>query len=484
MSNTSAYTSHLIDNLLSISKTARSAREACSVGNGATAGVRIDELKRTIHLVSQLLAATQLADSPPAQQTSSPNYSGVSSNASHSPPQVSSMQHDPNSMNISYHNDPSAMDVQGTLDAGEGSRKRCASSLAGDRAMKAMKMEPVDDTSLQISANSVNAVHLQQQTSPIYPSMPPSFSSSNPPSRPPSRPSSASMTRQQGFVLQQQQPQHPFNFPPLDLSITSMHPDFAAVTTRSSATTTPIHTTGPSFPSPSATRIPWSDGSATFPSRQHQHTTSGSSLASAGINVPGLGPAIPFTAPGAFGTAPTPPQRSSTGMNGVSISPTSSRPVGRLSRSGSMTSGAGNGQFTFNIPDVDPYGLNYTKQAADPSAPQSPVSSPEDEYDWEQGFESDLGGDQSQSHSPLGSNGNRGRSGGEGSSNGRSDHQNQQLPSQSPGEPSGGTTSSHGNEVPQEYRAEVDRVFFDFLSSICSNCKPFLMSSPSIPSEI
>lgn len=396
------------------------------------------------------------------------------------------MQHDPHSMNMSYHNDPSAMDVQGTLDAGEGSRKRCAPSLAGDRAMKAMKMEPVDDIPLQISTNSVNAVHLQQQTSPIYPSMPPSFSSSNPPSRPPSRPSSASMsTRQQGFVLQQQQPQHSFNFSPLDLSTTPMHPDFAAVTTRSSATTTPIHATGPSFSSPPATRMPWSDGPATFPSRQHQHTNSGSSLVSAGINIPGLGPAIPFTAPGAFGTAPTPPQRSGTGMNGVSISPTASRPVGRLSRSGSMTSGAGSGQFTFNLPDVvpqDPYGLNYTKQAADPSAPQSPASSPEDEYDWEQGFESDIGGDQSQSHSPPGSNGNRGRSGGEGSSNGRCNHHNQQLASHSPGEPSGGTSSSHGNEVPQEYRAEVDRVFFDFLSSICSNRKP-LCHRCLIPSE-
>lgn len=458
------------------------------MGNGATAGVRIDELKRTIQLVSQLLAATQLADSPPAQHSSSPNYSGVNSNGSHSPPQISGLQHDPHSMNISYHNDPGAMDVQGTLDAGDGSRKRCASSLAGDRAMKAMKMEPIDDLPLQIAANTVNAVHLQQQTSPIYPSMPPSFSSSNPPSRPPSRPSSAGITaRQQNFgqVLQQQQSQHSFNFPPLDLSTASMHPDYAAVTTRSSATTTPTHTTGPPFPSPSATRMPWSDGPATFPSRQHQHTNSGSSLANAGINIPGLGPAsaaIPFTAPGAFGTAPTPQQRPGTGMNGVSISPTASRPVGRLSRSGSMTGGAGNGQFAYNLPDVvpqDPYGLNYTKQAADPSAPQSPASSPEDEYDWEQGFESDMGGDQSQSHSPPGSNGNRGRSGGEGSSNGRSDHHNQHLPSQSPGEHSGGTSSSHGNEVPQEYRTEVDRVFFDFLSSICSNRKSFLKASLS-----
>lgn len=33
----------------------------------------------------------------------------------------------------------------------------------------------------------------------------------------------------------------------------------------------------------------------------------------------------------------------------------------------------------------------------------------------------------------------------------------------------GGSSSSHGNEVPQEYRSEVERIFFDFLDSICSN---------------
>lgn len=28
-----------------------------------------------------------------------------------------------------------------------------------------------------------------------------------------------------------------------------------------------------------------------------------------------------------------------------------------------------------------------------------------------------------------------------------------------------------GNEVPQEYRSEVDRIFFEFLEAICSNCE-------------
>jgi hypothetical protein len=35
----------------------------------------------------------------------------------------------------------------------------------------------------------------------------------------------------------------------------------------------------------------------------------------------------------------------------------------------------------------------------------------------------------------------------------------------------GANGSNHSNEVPQEYRAEVDRIFFDFLNRICSNCQ-------------
>lgn len=33
----------------------------------------------------------------------------------------------------------------------------------------------------------------------------------------------------------------------------------------------------------------------------------------------------------------------------------------------------------------------------------------------------------------------------------------------------GGGPSGHGNEVPQEYRSEVERIFFEFLNTICSN---------------
>lgn len=375
--------------------------------------------------------------------------------------------------------DPSAMDVQGTLDLGDGSRKRCASSMAGDRALKTMKLEPQDDAPLHITPTTANPLHIH---SPTYPTMPP-FLPSDPPSAPPSRPSSTTGLRtHHSFNPVQQQQQYSFNFPEMDLTspTTLQQTDFTALT-RGSSSTTPTHTVGPPLPSPSLTRMPWSDGPATFPSRQHQHSASGSSLSGNGVNLPGLGPSSasipPFTAPGAFGAAPPPPlsqQRPGTNMNGVPISPTTSRPVGRLSRSGSMTGNAGN-PFAFGLPEVVPqdnYGISYNRPSTAISAPQSPASSPEEEYDWE-GFESDMGGDQSQSHSPSAS-GMRGRSNGDGTGSGgrpSTGHHNHALPSQSSGDNAGGTSSSHGNEVPQEYRSEVDRVFFEFLSSTCSNCE-------------
>lgn len=45
-------------------------------------------------------------------------------------------------------------------------------------------------------------------------------------------------------------------------------------------------------------------------------------------------------------------------------------------------------------------------------------------------------------------------------------------------------SAAHNNEIPQEYRPEVERIFFDFLNKICSNrecrekiaCPPWLLS--------
>lgn len=363
------------------------------------------------------------------------------------------------------------MDMQGIVDSGEGSRKRCASSMSGDRVIKAMKLEPQDDVPLHMGTSSANPLQLHAST---YPSMPP-FMPSNPPSAPPSRPSSAAGLPRHPFnPVLQQQPQS-FSFQTLDLTSPTPlhHPDYTGLP-HGSASTTPTRTAGPTFPSAPVTRASWSDGSTTFPHRQHQHTTSGSSLNS-GINLHGLGPSsapIPFTTPGTFGSAPgnqLSQQRPANGMNGVSISPTANRPLGRLSRSGSMNDSPSN-QFAFGLSEVvqqDPYGMSYTRPTTAISTPQSPVSSPGEEYDYDQAFGSEAG-DQSQSHSPAGQ---RGRSGTDGGSRPTAGHHKHHLPSQSSTENIAQTSGGHGNEVPQEYRSEVDRVFFEFLEATCSNCQ-------------
>ncbi|KIM87209.1 hypothetical protein PILCRDRAFT_303842 [Piloderma croceum F 1598] len=452
--------------LANISKTAHSARESCIMGNGATAEVRVDELRRTIALVSDLIAATHLVDSPPSHKRS-PNYSGVSSNASLSPGEMGSINdhHSRNPSSFSHYSTPNELGVM-DIDSGDGSRKRCASSIPGDRVIKAMKLEPQDDVPLHMNSNSANSLHHHGST---YPSMPP-FIPSNPPSAPPSRPSSpAGLPSHHTFNPVLQPPPQSFNFQ--DMNSTSSH--FTGHSRGPSSTSTQkAGTAGPPFPSPSVTRMSWSDGPATFPHRQHQHTASGSSLNN-GVNLRGLGPSsasIPFTAPGAFGSPPAPQisqQRQGTGMNGVSTSPAASAPLGRVSRSGSVNGSASN-PFAFGLPDVltqDTYGLNYARPKTAISRPQTPVSSPEEEYDYDQAFGLDSG-DHSQSHSPSGQ---RGRSGTDGGGRPTTGHHNHQLPSQPSMENMAQTSSGHGNDVPLEYRSEVDRVFFEFLESICSN---------------
>jgi len=361
------------------------------------------------------------------------------------------------------------MDMQGVLDTGDGSRKRCASSIPADRAIKAMKMEPQDDVPLHVNQGKANALHLHAPLT--YSSMLP-YVPSNPPSSPPSRPSSPAGLPAHHHTFNpilQQQPQS-FNFQDLEHSSSTLqHHDFTGHSRGSSIT--PTHTAATAgFPSPSIGRLSWSDGHATFPNRQHQHTPSGSSLN--GINIHGLGPtsaSIPFT-PGIFGSGPALPlsQRPGAVMNGVSISPTASRPLGRLSRSGSVNGSASN-PFAFGLPEVlpqDPYALNYTRPTTAISTPQTPVSSPEEDYDYDPAFESDAG-DQSQSQSPSAK---RGRSGTDSGGRPTTGHHNHHLASQSSTENFAQTSNGHGNEVPLEYRSEVDRVFFEFLESICSNC--------------
>lgn len=449
----------------SISKQATSARDACAVGNGNAAELRIDELKRTIALVADLLAATKLADSPP--HNTPPSYSAMNSSANHSHTELGSgnMRQEHHVIALpAYTSHLAHKDMQGVLDSGDGSRKRCASSMAGDRVIKSMKLEPQEDVPLHIPQTSASTLHLHQSTS--YPTMPP-FIPSNPSSSSPSRPVSPVGLSSHTFPPVLQPQPHAFTYGDLDLTSSAA----LSQSEYSSTSSTPTHT-APVFPPPPVNRMSWSDGPATF--QRHHHTSSGSSL----VGLHGLGlssSAIPFTAPGAFGSAPNAhlsQQRAGNGTNGVPISPSSSRPIGRLSRSGSVSGGSGN-PFAFNHPEhhtQEPYASSYARSTTTISAPETPVSSPEAEQ-----YESDMTGDYPRSQSPSGTSASRGRSDSQADMNRPSTgHHSHNLTSQSSPDGPGSASSTNGNEVPQEYRSEVDRIFFEFLGSICSNCEFFL----------
>ncbi|KAG8217867.1 hypothetical protein J3R82DRAFT_6033 [Butyriboletus roseoflavus] len=433
---------HLIvvgDMLKNIAHTAQSASAACSLGQGLEANARIDELKKTIALVSDLIAATQITDTPPNPQRSpSRRFSALSIPASTAPvsspirhPTVSTVQGTEQTLLYfsSGHADLPPLDSQSISDTSDLSRKRCASSIPGDRAIKALKMEPQED-----------ALHIMSQLVTNPSSFPPAtvpslvpFVPSNPPAEPDPLPtSSAGLSHSALSVLS-----HQLSAPGMAFSIPA---------TSAPATSADFISTSRHFPTP--VRTSWSDGTtATIPQRTHQHSHSGSSLTT-GISfqsIPststGLSP-LPFSSTGTFATASS--QSRPITVGGAGISP----PIGRVSRSGSFTN---NNSFAFGLPDVPPVAetLDFLQPSLSPSMVKQAAHSPASSQEGENDLDSD-GGDYSHSHSPESSSGN-----------------NLRISPQS--HVQNLIASNHANEVPQEYRAEVDRIFFEFLNNICSN---------------
>ncbi|KAI6045711.1 hypothetical protein EDC04DRAFT_2558950 [Pisolithus marmoratus] len=374
------------DILKTIAQTAQSASAACSLGQGFEAEARIDELKKTINMVSDLIAATQIADPPSIPRTSPPRrysgYSVVGSKCSTSPPARNPVVSGPQDVGqpVMQFSSPAGSQESGPLDVlsnGDGSdqsRKRCASSMAGDRVQKALKREPQEDTS----------VHFFTPTTAIGPS--------------------------------------------------------------------------------------WSEGVTTVPQRTHQHTVSGSSFSNVANFHPipstsaSLGPIV-FSSTASFSTSPT-QARPLAAASGISP------PVGRVSRSGSFTNNYGN-NFAFGLPEVPPVSgaLDFLKpHSLPPAAPVQGAHSPASSQEGENENDSDIADPaSSQSLSPESPNGTGLRSTAQASRpantlNGRPGTlaSRQSMENVPP-------ATSHGNEVPQEYRAEVDRIFFEFLNNICSN---------------
>ena len=459
----------------SIAKTAQFASTACSMGQGLEANARIDELKKTIALVSDLFAATQITDPPPTSRKSSPKrfstISGLSipgSTAGLSPPirlPAVTVVQDTGQALLHFSSgraDLNAVDSQCISDTSDLSRKRCASSTAGDRVIKALKMEPQEDH-LHIMPQPTASSSFPPTT---VASMVP-FIQPNPPPEAASRPPSSAGLPHNAFNDLSHRPTTP-SVP--GIGFTSAPTTSADFISSSPLPTTVVHPGH--FPPP--VRTSWPDGTATIPSRTHQHSLSGNSLAT-GISfqsIPSTStglPPLPFSSTGTFATASS--QSRPITVGGAGISP----PIGRVSRSGSFTN---NNAFAFGLPEVPSVNgaLDFlqpslstlpTKQAA-----HSPTSSQEGEND----FDSD-GGDYSQSQSPESSSGNNSRTSTHPQVS-RPIHNNRSSVLLTQNSTENLTTSNHANEVPQEYRAEVDRIFFEFLNNVCSNRKHTCESFP------
>jgi hypothetical protein len=456
------------------------AREACAVGHNSEAGLKIEKLMQLLSLATNLVAATPSLDHSVAGglPDGSPN-NGYSTAGSNSSSRVSPPIALPPGLVLPFQSDPSLARVSSvgsmkvdTADLGNHeSRKRCASSvpIGDDRANKAPKREPLDDIiplaqhtppsanhtpPLLQSGNIFQSQQQQQHTaaSVVDPRTVTVFSSSNILSQPPSRPPSPSKLIE-GFSLVQQQPSQ-FSSP----SKTPPQSDF------DSNSSTPTATVS-SFSTGLSNRASWSDGPPSMlPQRQHPHSRSSSSL----VDLHGLG--IPSYNPPTFGPSAMQPSQHSGVNTGGSISP----PLGRVSRTGSVSNGFVS-PFAFGFSDV-------TAAAAVAAAGVTPLGRPPpsvappttvEAYDYSKSRPStatiarrnsdteedyyDDSSDDEDGSSPS-SRGYRSRPS---TSHGGSS-----------GQHSGADTngsSHHRDDVPQEYREEVDRVFFEFMNKICSN---------------
>ena len=470
------------DLVCSIMQTANSARQACSMGQGLTAGVKIDELKKTIALVSELIAATRLVDgpSPPRESVSPQRQGGSPSHPSTAGPGVS----------LSLRSvDPHGHEIANVVDLTE-SRKRCASSMAGDRVIKALKLEPQEDLSLHPHFSFPSPGNVLPPD-PMDPHSMPSYSSSSP-SAPSSRPaSSAGLSLHHMYPPQQISHSMSLNFAPPPLNLSSAPPrqsmDYSPPQSAPPSHASHIQGHMPGFGHPPDASGSWTSTASVFPHQRHHHSMSGTSLSNGlGVNdlIMGSAPSFPSGTP----FASSPPLQPVPSSSASAINPSLRQDVTRLSRSSSVSNPSGD-PFAFSLPDV-PLDDRMDYRPSRGSRPSTAVSqSPggSSEYDNDD-RDSDAGGEPSQSP-PSRSGTFRGRMGSldngpAGSPYQRpSTSQRRSLASRPSMENFSAMSSlGHGNEVPSEYRAEVDRIFFDFLNKICSNREYGVFLAPS-PSE-
>ena len=200
--------------------------------------------------------------------------------------------------------------------ASDQSRKRCASELEEHRTVKSMKREPQDDMPLSLPINEVNhlpaaATAFAVPPTVVFPVIQPltsTMSQSGPLSRPPTPPS-VFPTHNSFTIIKQQTP------------LTATFPTFVAGSTSGSSTSLPPPTNvlPPTFP---PLHSSWSDPTT--------RRLSVGSVTGPLVNQPPLPAAHSNTASPSI-PLPTLPQSTT-----VPVKPTTSSPIGRMSRSGSM----------------------------------------------------------------------------------------------------------------------------------------------------
>ncbi|KAG5647279.1 hypothetical protein DXG03_000815 [Asterophora parasitica] len=361
--------------------------------------------------------------------------------------------------------DPMDVTVVDNLGVIDHSRKRCASELEEHRSVKAPKREPQDDIPLTPPAASTPPFAVGGITLPSVP-----IKSQPASSRPPTPPTTFSSHR-------------PFNPMKLPLPPTPTHfdlfPPQAAATTVVAAPAVPS-----SFP---GLHSSWSD--SVVPTRHHHSLSAGSIILPQTPPLSTNSMVDPFTTDifttdtfttvDPFTTTPLhhKPLRAMPGP--FAATATIGPPIGRMSRSGSI-----NGTFPA------PYGFGYMEAgtgswtnalghrvAGQTTAPTTPSG-------WFPSVESQASGS---SVSPASSSASAPASDrplsstvpnttqnsptedkdddddddddddNEAASSSKSNHSSDSPPGSSPG------------DIPQEYRAEVDRIFFEYLNKICSN---------------
>lgn len=397
------------------------------------ANIRVEELIRTVQAVADLVASTHIVDGP----VSSPNANR--STTGYSPP-----AHPPPGANESMDYDHNVLDLNA-----DPSRKRCASSLGPERVIKAPKLESLDDPPLHSIQPSIGVAPLHSLptvSSVVQPTMPtltsgtaPTFSPfglsdpaqppapSLPSSQPASRPPSAGSSRP-GLISAGHIP------PPLALNQSG-----------------PPQIPPAPFSSPPVSTVTWTATRASFSGRSHhQHSHSGSSIHS--IIPVSEHPALTYQQMANNGFTSTlppshppplgpPPSVMPVSMVSVPSPPRPAHAV-RPSRSSSLSN-------VYLSQTYEP----YPKMTAS-SRPQTPIaSSPDEDCDDSDG--------EDHSHSPpLGIHG-----------------RNKRPRADDPGSATGSrqkngrrTSTTDANEIPAEYKAEVDRIFFEFLGNVCSNC--------------